>query len=862
MVKSQRIDILLEKNRSGKPRKIESFKDKDHEDTTLTFWVKQPNGELVKAGEYIVKDDQSLPPKCGDDEIFDEATQKCVPKPPVENKAPVIEGPTLINARIGSPVTINITVSDPDGDPVSIAWRQVLPEPKDLAEFDNSLLATLTYDTEGDYLVQVEAKDDHNNSTDLLINIKARDEQVPPPSDFQTLIAATGDTDANKTSIKGITMAGKAPSVIFGGDGPYNESDPQGFVDAWKKNVSKEHTAVAIRGNHDALEDSNQATRQAMDQFFDWPPDGPANQATKVNNVGLIGMDTQDDKIGDESGSQYKFVAATLETFKADPAVDFIIVCMHKPIYGHGYKHADEKTLRSVYHPLFTRYGVDIVYEFHNHNFWNTFPINIVNGVITKVYKELSEAGSTDIIYDFSQDHGVIFWGAGGGGHDLYKIDEANLPEFIRETNDADFGISEIAIDKNNTKNLRIRNVSQAGKVLQSVILRKGAQGPPQKQPPIIAGGPPNDNLIVAPKGNATIDLNVYDQDGGTVSGITWQFSPADKIITPTYSPDKDHATKVVFTVGEVEEDITARIVATDNDGLMTGKTILIHVRKAPPAGDYEGTLIFDSKLNWTPPDGKDHIIVAEVGAKNHKDGRGDMDGWIFPWPQPQAVTYASHAHGAGDDPQFLIVRKDGSIDLRNNQHRFYTEFGAGKGIGCYNFRDRTKFRWPKGAISNYSKKGRNRHEFAADNGKNGIAGDGYHAGKDYIGGKKEPIHGTNPTLLKDTKTGHTIKAGDIVIIEGIVFDERQKPAKEGQEGEIWVRHIINMDFGDGLKKVADYYDKDPSPAQLNADLYLNKGSAMWNRYNGDENPSDDEYLTVIEEQIYDLGKEPRQASA
>src|SRR4029078_5349549 len=125
--------------------------------------------------------------------------------------------------------------------------------------------------------------------------------------------------------------------------------------------------------------------------------------------------------------------------------------------------------------PLFTRYGVDIVYEFHNHNFWNTFPINIVNGVITKVYKELSEAGSTDIIYDFSQDHGGIFWGSGGGGHDLYKIDEANLPEFIRETNDTDFGISEIAIDKNNTKNLRIRNVSQAGKVLQSVILRKGA---------------------------------------------------------------------------------------------------------------------------------------------------------------------------------------------------------------------------------------------------------------------------------------------------------------------------------------------------------------------------------------------------
>jgi len=846
MAKKEQVSFYLEQNRSGKLKKINVYKDKDKEDTTLTVWAKPPTGEVVKVGEYIFKEDQSNPPDCGPDQTWDPSQNKCVPKPPVENKPPTIEGPTMEQARVNQPITIELTIKDPEGGSVTTVWRQTLPTPKEYPDFANKDTATFVYDAEGDYTLQVSATDDKGASTDHLITIKARTVTPEPVSDFQKVLAFTGDDDSNKTGVASIKMCSKAPVSIFGGDGPY-PSDANSFIDAWQSNVSIEHTALSERGNHDDTEDNTQAVKDAMDKYFSWGK--IQNPVTKINNIGIIGIDTQDAKRADGSGDQFKFVSAALETLSQDKNLDFLVVVEHKPQYSHGYKHGDEKAMRSVYGPLFAKYKVDLVLQFHNHNFWHTFPLDAQGN---KTNNEIPSSTS-DVIYDFSGEHGTIYWGAGAGGHDLYKIG-SSIPAYVRAWQDKDFGVGYIDIDKNNSKIMRVTNVNQAGKVLHSVIIKKGAggqNGPPQRQPPQIAGGPPNDNMIVEPNGNVNIALNIFDQDGGTVDSIQWQFIPP--VLSPTYTADKK---AVTFQASGNEGDVSAVITATDNDGLSTSKTILIHIRKTPPADDFAGVEIFDSRKNWVPPDGKDHIIVAEVGQQNHKDGGGDMDGWIFPWPQPQATTYASHAHSAQDTPDFCIVTKEGHLKIKDNQHRTYTQFDK-EGVGCYNFRDVTKIKWPSG-IDNYSKKGRNRHEFHADNGKNGICGLGWALHDTVIESKKEIIHGQNePVLLNDKSFGHTIKKGDIVTIQAIVFDEVQVsgPAK----GKIWVRMMLYLDWGDGLKKVADYYDKSPSPAELNTDLYYNHGSAMWNRYNGPENAP--EYVEILEEQIYDLGKEPRQAS-
>ena len=139
---------------------------------------------------------------------------------------------------------------------------------------------------------------------------------------------------------------------------------------------------------------------------------------------------------------QYNFVKQDLQETTNKKDVNWIIVTSYKPFYSSPSKHTGEKELRSVYHPLFEKYGVDLVLHAHNHNYQRTYPISFNPG-----------DGSEPIVkHNFTTDYndhtvGTIFAIVGTGGESFYPLD-GTAPYMATQLDR--FGFLNIEIDNGN----------------------------------------------------------------------------------------------------------------------------------------------------------------------------------------------------------------------------------------------------------------------------------------------------------------------------------------------------------------------------------------------------------------------------
>ena len=81
-----------------------------------------------------------------------------------------------------------------------------------------------------------------------------------------------------------------------------------------------------------------------------------------------------------KGSSQYNFVLDDLQKASIDPNIKWIIVNYHRVMYTspNGCSASSCKgssSLRDIYHPLFDKYGVDLVFQGHVHNYQRTFPL-------------------------------------------------------------------------------------------------------------------------------------------------------------------------------------------------------------------------------------------------------------------------------------------------------------------------------------------------------------------------------------------------------------------------------------------------------------------------------------------------------
>lgn len=166
-----------------------------------------------------------------------------------------------------------------------------------------------------------------------------------------------------------------------------------------------------------------------------------------------------------EDNGQFKFAREDLSLAKSNPNIDWIIVYFHRPFYsGSG---LDSTSMRDAYHPLFERYGVDLVLTGHAHNYQRSYPLSY----------NTAQPGRPLIAdhnqFQYVNTTGTIFTIAGTGGESIQGVDKKPYLASIYEG----FGCLNVQI---NGKSLNAEFYTANGKTIDHfVILKNHSQQDP-----------------------------------------------------------------------------------------------------------------------------------------------------------------------------------------------------------------------------------------------------------------------------------------------------------------------------------------------------------------------------------------------
>jgi hypothetical protein len=118
---------------------------------------------------------------------------------------------------------------------------------------------------------------------------------------------------------------------------------------------------------------------------------------------------------GYSAGAQKAWLEAELAATRADPDIDWIVVCMHQVAISTADRfNGADLGIRQEWVPLFDRYGVDLVVCGHEHHYERSHPIrgHEANDTLTPI----PAATATEVI---DTDRGTVHMVLGGGGTSL-----------------------------------------------------------------------------------------------------------------------------------------------------------------------------------------------------------------------------------------------------------------------------------------------------------------------------------------------------------------------------------------------------------------------------------------------------------
>ena len=184
-----------------------------------------------------------------------------------------------------------------------------------------------------------------------------------------------------------------------------------------------------------------------------------------INNVHVLTMATEE-KFSTDS-EQYNFVVNDLRKAANNPDINWIIVSMHYPFYSspNTCKEADcagNEESRDLFHPLFDKYGVDLVLQGHVHNYQRSFPLKFNQESSSK---PLVTSNSRT---DYENPNGVIFAIVGTGGVNIHGL--SDLAPFMAYQQDSKFGILDMHISDDK---LDAKFVSNNGATLDHFSISK-----------------------------------------------------------------------------------------------------------------------------------------------------------------------------------------------------------------------------------------------------------------------------------------------------------------------------------------------------------------------------------------------------
>ena len=276
-----------------------------------------------------------------------------------------------------------------------------------------------------------------------------------------THMVAAGDWHCTPDAAKAISVAKSLkPQLILGlGDYSSTKSD-----DCWV-NLSKpidSITQIAI-GNHDNEYDGLAASYLnhygLTKQFYSYD----------IGNVHVLTMATEEDF--KEGSEQFNFVLSDLRNSAHDPNIKWIVATMHTPFYTSPNEcsaagcEGDEE-LRDIYHPLFDKYGVDIVLQAHVRNYERSFPLTF-NQESSSKPSIMSTSKQ-----EYKNPNGAIFAVVGTGGGEL-KHDLTGQAAFMAYQQDTDFGVLDIHFSDNK---LNAKFVNNDGATMDQFSIDKAAK--------------------------------------------------------------------------------------------------------------------------------------------------------------------------------------------------------------------------------------------------------------------------------------------------------------------------------------------------------------------------------------------------
>ena len=271
-----------------------------------------------------------------------------------------------------------------------------------------------------------------------------------------THIVAAGDWGCSSNTEKTVNNAKSMnPQIVLAlGDYSYGKTST-----CWLDLIKPVDSITKINfGNH---EDSDSLMNSYLNHFGLSKP----YYSFDINNVHVLTMATEE-KFGTDS-EQYSFVVNDLRKAANNPDIKWIIVTMHYPFYSspNTCKESDcagNKESRELFHPLFDKYGVDLVLQGHVHNYERSLPL-----------KFNQESSSEPIVTsntktDYENPEGVIFAIVGTGGVNLHGLSDS--APFMAYQQDSKFGILDIHFSDNK---LDAKFVANNGAILDHFSISK-----------------------------------------------------------------------------------------------------------------------------------------------------------------------------------------------------------------------------------------------------------------------------------------------------------------------------------------------------------------------------------------------------
>ncbi len=261
--------------------------------------------------------------------------------------------------------------------------------------------------------------------------------QVPAANESLTfaVVGDTGTGGSAQAAVAGLLERTRPDLLLITGDvvypdGGYDSYGPKFY--APYRDLIKTTPILPVLGNHDVMTGDG---RPYLDNFrlpHDNPQETERYYSFDAGNAHFAALDSELYHADDAGSAREQ--KAWLEKDLARSDMPWKIVFLHRPPFSSSHHGSDEK-IRDDLRPVFERYGVNLVFSGHDHDYERTTPIG-----------------------------GVTYVVSGGGGKELYPAGKSEWTAFSRSVHHA----VRVRIEGDR---LKLEALRPDGRILDSAVL-------------------------------------------------------------------------------------------------------------------------------------------------------------------------------------------------------------------------------------------------------------------------------------------------------------------------------------------------------------------------------------------------------